>query len=167
MWSPFLFSIHSPPRSPEFPLPLSMFIWLLVFSTVLWQHPPPPILVPGSRAFQPQSPACVWVLSWTNRVMVPRKFKVREIQSSRGYPTTLPSPCLSLHFFFLILMSIFYFWEVGRGRRERPEAGSRLWAVSAELDPGLKPMNCEIMTWAEVRHLTGWATQAPPTLNFL
>ena len=39
------------------------------------------------------------------------------------------------------------------------EAGSRLWAVSTEPNMGLKPTNCEIMTWGKVRHLTDWATQ--------
>ena len=34
-------------------------------------------------------------------------------------------------------------------------------AVNTEPDTGLKPMNHEIMTLAEVRHLTHWATQAP------
>ena len=41
------------------------------------------------------------------------------------------------------------------------EAGSRLWAVSTEPDAGLKLTDREIMTWAEVRRLTHWATQAP------
>ena len=39
------------------------------------------------------------------------------------------------------------------------EAGSRLWA--GEPDMGLKPMNHEIMNWAEVGYLTDWATQVP------
>ena len=42
-----------------------------------------------------------------------------------------------------------------------PEAGSSLWAVSTEPDTGLKPMNHDIVTWAEVRRLTDWATQVP------
>ena len=41
------------------------------------------------------------------------------------------------------------------------ETGSRLWAVSTEPDAGLKPTDREIMTWAEVRRLTDWATQVP------
>ena len=41
------------------------------------------------------------------------------------------------------------------------EADSRLWAVSTEPDMGLELMNCKIMTWAEVGHLTDWATQVP------
>ena len=41
------------------------------------------------------------------------------------------------------------------------EAGSRLQAVITEPDGGLQLTNCEIMTWAEVGHLTDWATQAP------
>ena len=48
------------------------------------------------------------------------------------------------------------------------EAGSRLWAVSTEPDVGLELTDREIMTWAEVRCLTKWATQAhPPLLCFL
>ena len=31
------------------------------------------------------------------------------------------------------------------------ETSSRLWAVSTEPDAGLKPTNCEMMTWAKVR----------------
>ena len=64
-----------------------------------------------------------------------------------------------------------YFWErerdraqEGKGRREREtesEAGSRLQAVSTEPDAGLEHTNREIMTWAEVGHLTDWATQGP------
>ena len=41
------------------------------------------------------------------------------------------------------------------------EAGSRLWAVSAEPNMGHKPMNHKVMTWAEVWWLIDWATQAP------
>ena len=41
------------------------------------------------------------------------------------------------------------------------KAGSRLWAVSTEPDTGLELTNCEIMTWAEVRCSTDWATQMP------
>ena len=43
----------------------------------------------------------------------------------------------------------------------KSKVGSRLLAVSRELDAGLKLMNREIMTWAEIGHLTDWATQAP------
>ena len=54
---------------------------------------------------------------------------------------------------------------MGEGQREgdtEPEAGSRLQAVSTEPDAGLELTDPEIMTWAEVGHLTDWATQAPP-----
>lgn len=64
-----------------------------------------------------------------------------------------------------------YFWDRERQRmngagaeREgdtESEAGSRLWAVSTELDAGLELTNREIMTWAEVGCPTDWATQAP------
>ena len=47
------------------------------------------------------------------------------------------------------------------------EAGSSLWAVSTEPDTGLKPMNREIMTWAEVERPTDWAIQAPWLQLFL
>ena len=76
-----------------------------------------------------------------------------------------------------------YFWEretkteteteteQGRGReRERQNLkqapGSEL-AVSTEPDEGLEPTNHEIVTWAEVRRLTAWATQAPQHFQYL
>ena len=45
------------------------------------------------------------------------------------------------------------------------EAGSRLWAVSTEPDAGLELTDHEIVTWAEVRRLTDWATQAPQSAS--
>ena len=54
--------------------------------------------------------------------------------------------------------------QVGEAQREgdiESEAGSRLQAVSTEPDVGLQLTTCEIVTWAKVRPLTGWATQAP------
>ena len=55
---------------------------------------------------------------------------------------------------------------MNRGGAEREgdtvsETGSRLWAVSTEPDAGLELTDREIMTWAEVGHLTDQATQAP------
>ena len=48
------------------------------------------------------------------------------------------------------------------------EAGSRLWTVSTEPHAGAcELINHEIMTWAEVGHLTDWATQAPQSQLFL
>ena len=80
-------------------------------------------------------------------------------------------------FYLLKLFLMFiYFWKTertehrwGRGReRERhththteSKSCSKPWAVSTEPDVGLELMNCEIMTWAEVRCLTDWATQVP------
>ena len=59
----------------------------------------------------------------------------------------------------------------GRGRERKGdtelEAGSRFWAVSTEPNAGLKPMNWEIMTWAEVRYFAYWATQRPYINNIL
>ena len=70
-----------------------------------------------------------------------------------------------------------YFWERERERDRQTDStsgggakmeedtesdtGFRLWAVSREPDTGLELTNHEIMTWAKVRHLTDWATQAP------
>ena len=66
---------------------------------------------------------------------------------------------------------LIYFWANARDRVQaaegqtegdtESEAGSRLPAVSAEPDVGLKLMNREIMTWAEVWCLSDWATQVP------
>ena len=71
--------------------------------------------------------------------------------------------------FLKILKCLFTFerdqeWE-GRGRERESEAGSRLWAVSIEPNTGIKLTNREIVTWAEVGHLTNWATQAPPNVR--
>ena len=55
----------------------------------------------------------------------------------------------------------------GRERETESEAGSRLWAVSTELDVGLELTNYEIVTWAEVGRLADWATQAPQMVTFL
>ena len=52
-------------------------------------------------------------------------------------------------------------WGAEREGDTESKAGSRLWAVSTEPDVGLELMNHEIMTWAEFRCLTDWATQAP------
>ena len=51
-------------------------------------------------------------------------------------------------------------WHRERGGTES-EAGSRVWAVRAEPNVGLKLTGHEIMTRAEVGRLTDWATQAP------
>ena len=70
-----------------------------------------------------------------------------------------------------------YFWERERdrqstsgGRAEREEdteseAGSMLQAVSTEPVAGLKPMNCEIVTWAKVGHPTNWTDRKSTRLN--
>ena len=55
---------------------------------------------------------------------------------------------------------------MNRGGAEREgdtesETGSGLWAVSTEPDAELELTDREIMTWAEVGHLTDQATQAP------
>ena len=77
-----------------------------------------------------------------------------------------PFSCACWPFFFnvylFILRDRLRAW-VGEEQRERDtesEAGSRLWAVSTELSAGLEPTSREIMTWAEVRCLANWATQA-------
>ena len=62
--------------------------------------------------------------------------------------------------------------SVGREGAEREgdtesEAESRLWAVSTEPDVGLELTNHEIMTSAEVGHLTDWATQEPQISHVL
>ena len=72
--------------------------------------------------------------------------------------------------FLNVLLSVFEREGDGmsRGGAERDDRGrhrsrSRLQPpnVSTEPDVGLKPTICEVMTWAEVRCLTHWATQVP------
>ena len=74
-----------------------------------------------------------------------------------------------------------YFWErerdteceQGKGTEREgdteSEAGSKAEseAVSTEPDAGLEPTSSEIMTGAEVKHPTDWATQAPPLCFYL
>ena len=74
-------------------------------------------------------------------------------------------------FFFLMFI---YFWERENVRAwgEGAESGrhriwSRLYAVSTEPNVGLELVNWEIMTWAEVRRLTNWATQATPPMSVI
>ena len=74
-------------------------------------------------------------------------------------------------FFKFFFQRFIYFWDRERqsmngGGAERegdtePEAGSRLWAVSTEPDAGLELLDHKIMSWAEIRRLTKWATQSP------
>ena len=82
--------------------------------------------------------------------------------------------CFVLFLFFNFFSHLFNFerqWQsVSRVEAEKQgdtgsEAGSRLRADSTEPDVGLEPTTCEIMTWAEVRCPTDWATQAP--LDFI
>ena len=47
------------------------------------------------------------------------------------------------------------------GERRRHRIRSRLQALTCQHRVRLEPTNHETMTWAEVRHLTDWATQAP------
>ena len=82
---------------------------------------------------------------------------------------------LSVSFLFLkIFLTFIHFWEIETERKQGwgregdtgSEAGSRLGAVSTQPDAGLEFTNHEIVTWAEVRRLTDWATQAPPLFFF-
>ena len=79
---------------------------------------------------------------------------------------------------FKIFFNVYLFLretERESSRREGPEregdteseAGSRLRAVSTEPYVGLELTECTIMTWAKVRHLSGWATQVPQAQSYL
>ena len=86
-------------------------------------------------------------------------------------PTPTPRTW-SLFFLFIFLLNFFNIylslWDrdtawVGEGQREgdtESKAGSRLRADSTEPDVGLELTNPKTMTWAKVRCLTYWATQA-------
>ena len=50
------------------------------------------------------------------------------------------------------------------GETQNPK---QLQALAVSMDVGLKLRNCEIMTQAEIGHLTDWATQTPPQKCFL
>ena len=72
-------------------------------------------------------------------------------------------------YMFFNFLKFIHFWErepkQGRGREreggKESEAGSKLWAVSTEPDVGLELESHEIVTWANVGHLTDWAAQDP------
>ena len=72
-------------------------------------------------------------------------------------------------YLFLYLFSFEKQWDkawAGEGQRQEETQNLKQTpgfekAVSTEPDAGLEPMNCEIMTWAEVGRSTNWATQAP------
>ena len=77
-----------------------------------------------------------------------------------------------LFFFLIFFLNVYLFLKeqekqsmslggAERGGDPESEGGSRLWAVSTEPDTGLELRSYEIMTWAEVRCSTNWATQAP------
>ena len=71
---------------------------------------------------------------------------------------------------------LIYFWEreggstSGEGAEregdKESETGSKFRDASTELHAGLKPTNCETMTWAKVEHVRGWATQVPFITSF-
>ena len=68
------------------------------------------------------------------------------------------------HIFFNVYSFLRHSASGGGAKREggtESETGSRLQAVSTEPDTALEPLTCEIMTWAEVRRPTDWATQVP------
>ena len=74
-------------------------------------------------------------------------------------------------FYFLFFIFMLYLF-LGGGERQRERGRHRIWdslqalAVRAEPNAGLELTIREIMTWAKVRCLTDWATQAPLILVF-
>ena len=60
-------------------------------------------------------------------------------------------------------------WERGREREQdtESEAGSRFRAVSTEPNVGFELTTHKILTWAEVKHSTNWATQVPHASSVL
>ena len=70
-----------------------------------------------------------------------------------------------LFYFLYFFLTFIQGWEtetqsVTRGGAER-EDDTESEAGRRALNAGLELTNSEIMTWAEVGHLTDWATQAP------
>ena len=121
-------------------------------------------------------------LHFTNEWDINDFFMVLDIKSLAAHLTSrvfqqmllLSQKRISGNFFLLkknFFLTCIHLWETeseqGRGRERHThthtesKAGSRIWAVSTEPNTGLEPTNCKTMTWAEVGHLTDWATQAP------
>ena len=77
---------------------------------------------------------------------------------------------LPLSFFFKSIY-LFIYLERGSGggaERQGEKTPSRLYNASTEPSVGLELMNCEVMTWAEIKRCsTKWATQVPqPSASF-
>ena len=113
------------------------------------------------------------VLELTNHEILARATKSWAL-ARLSHPGT---PKLNLLFLKKIFNVYFFFkrkrlteYEQGKGRERKEdtesETESRFWAVSTEPDVGLKPTNCEIMTWAEVGRSTDWATESETDSRF-
>ena len=64
------------------------------------------------------------------------------------------------------LILIYFLRESVSGDGADRETQNPKQALSTEPDARLQPTNREIKTWAEVRPLTDWATQAPQPLIY-
>ena len=114
-----------------------------------------PLMWLNEAILSPNSP-CMWspYISIDNTLVL--AFTIYYLNHHNPFPTD-----------FLIFLMFIYFWEsVSSGGAERAgdtesKAGSRLWAVSTEADVELELTTYEIMTWAQVRCSTDWATQKP------
>ena len=105
-------------------------------------------------------------------LLIPFTYFTHPSTSSPLATTNLFSVCINV---FLIFFSVFiYFWErrrvhAGMWQRERETQNPKqalCWAVSTEPNVELEPVNWEMMTWAEVRRLTNWATQVSQHVCF-
>ena len=115
------------------------------------------------RKSQAGSILSVQSLMWGSSSLTRRSWP--ELKSRIGCLTDW-APGAPLNFF---LTSIYFCereHEPGVAERGRHRTWSRLQALScqdrAQLLRGSNSTNHEIMTWAEVRRLIHWATQAPP-----
>ena len=76
-----------------------------------------------------------------------------------------------IFFLFLLFLNVYLFLRdrdrVRTGKEQREKTQNLKQAPVSELSAQLELMNREIMTRAEVRCLTDWATQVPPFFNLL
>ena len=79
--------------------------------------------------------------------------------------------CHLTQIFYFFKTLIYLFWEresTSRGAGQREGISNWLHAVGTELDAGLYPRNCEIMTWAEIKsRVLNWLSHPRAPYLFL
>ena len=106
--------------------------------------------------------------TWGSNSWTMRSWPELKLNAQPAEPSKCPSIVNYIHHVVHYVLRTYFvlslFWErereheQGRGRERRSERTlSKLHTASMEANTGLKPMNREVMTWAEVGGSTNWA----------